>query len=782
MNGDATDRPPDEPLRHPSVLNPVAAYVVFGALWILLSDQFVALIIPGGSALHLANILKDWTFVLVTSALLYGILRHQARKIAAMARRESQAMADKARSQRLLSEILDNSADAIFAKDAQGRYLLFNQEACRVTGQRVIDVIGRDDSALFPPREAAVVRDNDRRVMEQDHIQTYEERLSTVDGEVTYLAVKGPLHDAQGNVSGMFGISRDITARKRAEEELRIASMAFESREGIMVTDANGVIVRVNQAFTRLTGFSPAEAVGQKPAMLRSGRNDKAFYERMWQSIIETGYWQGEVWNRRKDGELYAEWLTISTVRGADGAVTHYIGAFSDITKDKEAQAAIHRLAYYDSLTNLPNRRLLYDRIEQAIAGSNRSNAYGALLFMDIDHFKNLNDTRGHDVGDQLLIETAERLKSVLREGDTVARLGGDEFVVMLKELSDDPSDAAILARSVAEHLRLELAKPYCLSGPDFHCSVSLGVKLFRNREESVDTVLKHADLAMYQAKAAGRDAIRFFDPLMQTNLDKRAALESDLHTALKEGQFEVHYQPQCNGTRRTIGAEALLRWRHPEKGMVSPADFIPLAEDTGLILPIGQWVLETVCAQIADWSSSPDLRDLLVAVNVSARQFRQRNFVAQVKEALSRSGANPRQLKIELTESMVVQDMEDTFKKMQDLKSTGVGFSLDDFGTGYSSLAYLSKLPLDQLKIDRSFVVNLPVSRNDMIIAQTVIAMAKGLGLAVIAEGVETEAQRRFLEAHCCDAYQGYLFSRPVPTAAFEDYVAHGRQAILSA
>ncbi len=571
----------------------------------------------------------------------------------------------------------------------------------------------------------------------------------------------------------------DVSARRLAEEELRIAAIAFESQEGIMVTDAHGVIVRVNHAFTRLTGYRAEEAVGQTPALLRSGRHDRSFYDLMWQALRKDGYWQGEMWNKRKNGKIYAEWLTISAVYSPEGDTTHYVGTFSEITQNKEAQAEIHRLAYYDPLTHLPNRRLLLDRLGQALAGSARSGCHGAVLFLDLDHFKNLNDTRGHAVGDLLLAEVAKRLHCGVREGDTISRLGdtisrlgGDEFVVVLEDLSADTKEAAAQARLVGEKVREALARPYDLDGREFHCTASVGVTLFQNHDEPVDTLLKQADLALYQAKAQGRNCLRFFDPAMQSAIDEYSALEADLRQAVPLGQLLLYYQPQFDSKRRVIGAEALLRWQHPRRGLVAPDSFIPLAEETGLILPIGRWVIETACARIKAWSAGATTRDLRLAINVSARQFHQAGFVDEVREALATSGADPSRLKIELTESLVIDNVAETIARMQALKTLGVGFSLDDFGTGYSSLSYLKRLPLDQLKIDRSFVFDLATDPNDAAIVQTIITMGHTLGLDVIAEGVETEAQLERLDQFGCAAYQGYLFSRPLPLEMFDAWL----------
>lgn len=752
----------------PSALRPALVYAVFAALWILFSDQLAAALFHDPDTLTLVSMLKGWLFVAVTTLLLYGMVRRQLDLAAQLAAREQAALQAKADAQRLLTEISNNSSDAIFAKDSQGRYLLFNQEASRVTGVPAAQALLLDDSQLFPPEQARAVRANDLQVMMENRTLSFEETVDTQDGELIYLATKGPLHDSHGQVCGMFGISRDITARKQIEAELRIAAIAFESQQGMLLTRPDGVIVRVNRAFSSLSGYSAEDVLGKSPALLKSGRHDEAFFRAMWLQIHSSGYWQGEVWNRRKNGGLFLAWLTISAVHDEQGNITHFIGAFSDITDHREAEAEIHRLAYYDPLTQLPNRRLLQDRIQHALAASERNRQYGALVFLDLDHFKVLNDTRGHDVGDQLLVETAVRLSRHVRESDTVARLGGDEFVLLLEQLGHGPQEAATLTGNIVDKLREVLALPFQLGDTSFHASASIGIALFLGHGESAETLLKYADMAMYQAKAAGRDTLRFFDPTMQAELEERSQLSGDLYLALECGQLQLYYQAQLNDQRQLAGAEALLRWQHPARGMIPPDHFIPLAEESGQILPIGQWVLQTACRQLASWQAlgvpMPQL-----AVNVSARQFRQPDFVEQVNAALRDSGAAPAQLKIELTESMVLDNVDDTMAKMQALRALGISFSLDDFGTGNSSLSYLSRLPLDELKIDKSFILNLPHSRNDAIIAQTIIAMGNGLGLQVIAEGVETTEQRDFLRAHHCDAYQGYLFSRPLPVAEFD-------------
>jgi diguanylate cyclase (GGDEF)-like protein len=445
---------------------------------------------------------------------------------------------------------------------------------------------------------------------------------------------------------------------------------------------------------------------------------------------------------------------------------------YHDVTDIRLASVEIEKLAFYDSLTHLPNRRLLIDRLEQAMASSGRTGRQGALLFVDLDHFKTLNDTLGHDIGDMLLQQVAKRLESCVREGDTVARLGGDEFVVMLANLSEKAVEAANQVEIVAQKILHALNQAYRLAAHDYRSTPSIGVTLFRGHQSAIDELLKQADIAMYQAKRAGRNTVRMFDPAMQAAITARSAMEVDLRKALLEREFILYYQPQVDASDQVIGAEALLRWHHPERGLISPAEFIPLAEETGLILPLGQWVLETACAQLAAWAAMPQTAHLSLAVNVSARQFSLPHFVQQALAVIEQTGVPPAQLKLELTESLLLDNAEDVIAKMRALKDHGVSFSLDDFGTGYSSLSYLKRLPLDQLKIDRSFVRDILIDPNDAAIARTVVALGQSLGLAVIAEGVETVAQRDFLAANGCLTYQGYLFSPPLPREEFEAFV----------
>lgn len=685
--------------------------------------------------------------------------------------------------------------------------------------------------------------------------------------------------------------------------ELRIAAIAFETQAAVLITDLSPKIIRVNRAFEEVTGYTAEEVVGQNPNVLSTPqiRKNEAFYEEMWKDLLSKGKWSGEVLDRRKNGEIYPKWLTITAVKAPDGTVTHYVGSFYDITERKKAENAlrdsrenlhrllnsmaeaaygidtngdctfvnqsflrimgyrdedevlgknmhelihhtradgsaypmgeckiyrafqtnqaanvydevfwrkdgtgipveywshpietdgevigsivtfvditqrkmaeneIHRLAFYDSLTGLPNRRLLLDRLQHALVSTTRSGRHGAIMFIDLDNFKVINDTKGHDSGDVILIETARRLQSCVREGDTVARLGGDEFVVMLEDLGTQVKQAAAHAEDVGEKIRDNLNQPYVLDGNEYRSTASIGISLFVDRTSSADTLLKNADIAMYQAKGAGRNTVRFFNPDMQAVLEARTAIESDLHRALAGQQFKLYYQAQVDVDGRILGAEALLRWMHPVRGMISPTYFIPIAEESSLILDIGHWVLDEACRQLSLWRNDEQNCGLVLAVNVSAHQFKSPGFVDSVAEVIRKYRISPAHLKLELTESVVLDDLAGIVAKMHELKALGIGLSMDDFGTGYSSLSYLKQLPLDQLKIDKSFVNDIVSNQGDALMVQTIISMAHNFRLNVIAEGVETSEQLAFLKRHGCMVYQGYLFSKPVPIEEFE-------------
>ncbi len=560
----------------------------------------------------------------------------------------------------------------------------------------------------------------------------------------------------------------------QSEQRLLLAASVFHSsQEGIWIAAPDGKILEVNKAFTNITGYAAHEAQGNTPRMLQAGRHDAAFYAEMWETLTRTQEWAGEVWSRRKNGDVYPEWLSITAVKGKYGAIAHYVGTISDISHRKAAQDEVSHLAYFDSITDLPNRRLLTDRLNQAITASARSGHTGALLFIDLDNFKNLNDSAGREKGDRLLKLAARRIVGCVRESDTVARFGGDEFVVMLQNLSQNSGEATAQTRMVGEKILAALDHSYGFGSHRYHSTCSIGVALFSGDLEPPEELLKQADLAMYQAKQAGRNAIRFFDRNMQAMVSRRAKLEATLRQGLGKNEFLLYYQPQFDRDDRLTGVEALLRWQHPQRGLVLPTEFIPIAEETGLILPLGHWVLETACAQLAAWAARPERAHLTMAINVSPLEFQHADFERQVLSLIGKTGVNPNLLKLELTETMLVHDVEATIAKMTSLKVYGLRFCLDDFGAGFSSLSCVKRLPLDQLKIDQSFVRDVLTDPGDAAVANTIIALGKSLGIGVIAEGVETEEQREFLARNGCHAFQGYLFSRPLPLEALEDFAA---------
>ena len=560
-------------------------------------------------------------------------------------------------------------------------------------------------------------------------------------------------------------IFRRITEKQLEEDARRVAASVYNnSSEAMMLTNSENIIFGVNPAFTALTGFEPDEVVGKSPHALTSGDQGQEFWREFWQVLNTTGQWRGEVRNRRKDGTIAIDSLRIDTVHLAHEPKPIRITAFRDVTTEKASQEKMWQLANYDALTGLANRRSFLQTFEQELKRAERTGAIVALIFLDIDHFKNINDTFGHSVGDALLTTVASRLRKALRQVDTIARMGGDEFTIILSELSD-VHDIEDICQKILD----ELAAPTNVADHTIYVTASLGIAIYPDDCVEGEALLKSADQAMYEAKAAGRNMLRFFDAQVQAAVLAEAALEADLRTALERGEFRLHYQIQFDDASKPIGAEALVRWEHPQRGLLAPGAFIGAAEKTGLIVPIGAWVLEAACVQLAVWATQPEMQQLTLAVNVSANQFRQPDFVDRCLEIFARTGVEPNRLKFEPTESLLHKDVLDVVAKMTSLRAQGVRFALDDFGTGYSSLTYLRRLPLDQLKIDQSFVRDIPGEPNACVIVRTIIVLGQSLGLAVIAEGVETEEQRKFLADSGCRLYQGYLFGRPVPIDVFE-------------
>jgi len=668
-----------------------------------------------------------------------------------------------------LQATLDAIPDLLFDIDVHGiihNYHTNQPELLTVAPEKFL---GKSFHQFLSKQACTIIHEAINEALEKDVSIGKCYSINLPRGQATFeLSVSRKANDQDG-LARFVVLSRDITQRRAAEDELRVAATAFEAREGMMITDPDGTIVRVNKAFTEITGYEAEGVIGKNPRILSSGYHNAEFYHQMWDAIVEKGNWKGEVWNRRRTGEIYPEWLTITAVKNQEGKITQYVSTLTDISERKESEERINKLAFFDPLTQLPNRRLLQERLEQAIASSHRQHTLGALLFIDLDDFKTLNDNRGHHIGDLLLIAVADRLRNAVRKQDTVARLGGDEFLVVLEGLGKVHDDAAALAQHIGEKILASLNNHYSLEGQDYFNSPSIGICLFGDQPAQIDELLKQADQAMYHAKAAGRNTLRFFDPEMQAVTAQRFAMQNEIREALHQRQFQLYYQPQVDNTGKIVGAEALIRWIHPQRGMIPPLDFIPLAEESGLILAMGNWIFATACAQLMVWSKSPTTADIILSVNVSARQFQHPDFVAQLLLIIHGSGVDPRKLKLELTESMLVANPQDIITKMDALKTHGIKFSLDDFGTGYSSLSYLKRLPISELKIDKSFVNDILIDPNDAAIARMIIRLAQSMELTVIAEGVETKEQRDWLESEGCYKYQGYYFGQPVAVDYFK-------------
>lgn len=722
--------------------------------------------------------------------------------------------------------------DLVWLKDPEGIYLACNRQFERFFGATEAQIVGKTDYDFINQEQADFFRGHDRQAMQANKVTVNEEWLNFADNGYRGLfeTIKTPMLSQNGMLIGVLGIAREITERKAAEDKIQrhmqlYAALSQCNKAILHCTEHSALFLQICRAAVQLGGMKAAwvgliNAQSERIKPVASfGEGIEGLQHIEISSAADNPFGQGPTGIAIRSQQpcwcqdflndpIAAPWHEMGAQAGwaasaslplrqnneVAGAFILYAGevnAFDHAAQDllvemsmdinfalenfsreiarKQAEEEIERLAFYDPLTHLPNRRLLYERLQQAITTNACQGKQGAALFIDLDNFKTLNDTKGHNMGDLLLVEVAKRLQSCVREEDTVARLGGDEFVIILNGLSLDPEQAVFQTEMVGNKILAAINQPYQLQEFSHHCSASMGIGLFQNHDSTVDELLKYTDTALYQAKRSGRNSLLFYDPAMQAALEIRTALESDLRSALKENQLVLYYQMQVNHTGEILGAEVLIRWQHPVRGLVAPFEFIPLAEETGLILPIGKWVLDTACAQLKTWETEPQFCKLQLAVNVSALQFHQADFVNQVQETLQQHQLNPNRLKLELTESLVLDDIDDAIVKMQQLREFGVHFSMDDFGTGYSSLYYLTKLPIDQLKIDQSFVRNIGLTPTDAVIVQTIIGMANNLHIESIAEGVETEEQRAFLLQHGCQFYQGYLFSKPIPLAAFE-------------
>ncbi|MCL6577691.1 EAL domain-containing protein [Kyrpidia sp.] len=658
---------------------------------------------------------------------------------------------------------LKSIGDAVIATDEGGRVKFMNAVAESLTGWSSAEAVGRPIHEVFD-----ILNEQTRLPVEVPVTKVLQEGVQIGLANHTLLIPRygspvpiddsaAPIRDDHGRIQGVVLVFRDISAKRMSEERDRLASRVLESiSQGVVITDPTGRIVSVNPRASEITGYTLPELIGQTPHVFSSGRHDRAFYEKMWKSLTESGFWRGEIWNRRKDGRFYLEEIAISAVKDDSGNTTQFVGIFQDITQRRQMEEQIRYQADHDPLTGLFNRNRFKALLQSAIDEAGNT-GHLAVLFLDLDRFKFINDTLGHGVGDRLLQEAAGRLVAIMRPGDVVARLGGDEFIVLVRSSGEEREVA-----EVAERIAGVFREPFRLDGHELYVTASVGISVYPRDGLGGEILVKNADAAMYQAKESG-ETYQFYRPEMNAATAKRLNLENRLRRALERHEFTLAYQPQVDfRSGRITGVEALVRWLDPEEGVILPGTFIPLAEETGLILPLGRWVLEQACAQTKRWHEQ-GFRHLKVAVNLSMVQFHQKDLLEMVQEILQRTRLEPRFLELELTESAVMRNPGTAIRILSELRDAGIQIALDDFGIGHSSLNYLKQLPVDRVKIDRSFIRNMPVDSADVAIVTAIVTLAHHLGLRVLAEGVETDAQRDALRSIGCDEYQGYVFSRPV-------------------
>jgi diguanylate cyclase (GGDEF)-like protein/PAS domain S-box-containing protein len=667
-----------------------------------------------------------------------------------------------------LRTLINALPDIVCFKDGEGRWLEANDFDLKLFQLDKIDYHGKKDSelALYQDfyREALMNCETSDEMAWQAGVITHtEETVPRPDGSsLIFDITKVPLFHEDGRRKGLVVVGRDITERKQIEARQRLAARVFETTgEAIMVTDADANIVAVNPAFTRITGYLEREITGKHPCILGSDRHDKYFYRSLWRSLQQNGEWAGEIWGKRKNGQVFPEWATLSVVRDKAGNIQHYTAVFADLSEIRDAQETVEHLAWNDPLTHLANRALFLKQLEQLLAHARREGGFAEVLLLDIDRFKNINEARGFAVGDALLKAVAERLRRMLKPGQLLARLDSDEFAILLPDLCETIETAGREALAMTERLRDTLHGSIELEGETVHFDVSIGIALLpESLQETAADVLRQADMAMAKAKAKGGGSTVFFETAMGEGIKERFRLEGELRSAISREQLRLYLQPQVNAAGRQVGAEALVRWQHPERGLIFPNQFIPVAEASGLIVALDLWMLSAVCRLLAELSAEDN--DLRISVNVSPRHFQQADFVDDIKRLLASSGANPAHLVLEVTEGLMIADMGDVVAKMTELIALGIHFSMDDFGTGYSSLAYLKRLPIHELKIDKSFIQDAPVDPSDAALVEVILSVAQHLHLRVVAEGVETQAQADFLNARGHIIHQGNLYGKP--------------------
>lgn len=732
----------------------------------------------------LADIEHDllWTYLwLGTAAVITNILFWFMIRLVLIRQREAKTLSNRteelysANAQlRLQAQIVDQTHDAIISTDSQGRILSWNRGAEKLLGFAREEIQGEALQCLFSDEEYAFFQEEIFPPLLRTGQHEGEARLRRKSGEhfAAHLSLSR-LQDQKGNFSGMICYALDISERKKTEEWMRLAAKFLDNTtEALLVTDAAGTIIEVNTAFEEMAGFSRQEVLGQNPRILKSDRHDKAFYDKMWDQLRTKGHWQGEIWDRRKNGEIYPKWLSISAVNDERGNLTHYVAISADISDVKQNQERLEYLAHYDQLTGLPNRLLFNDRLQQAIRQASRDQQQVAVIVLDLDRFKEVNDSLGHSAGDALLVKVAALLNSNIRASDTVCRMGGDEFIIMMPAAGE--ADTVI---DIVQKLINAFSQPFLINGNTVYITPSIGISMYPQDSQTQETLIKNADTAMYHAKREGRNNFQFYQESMYNAVLERLTLKNRLHQALEKGEFQLFYQVKVDSvTEEVVGAEALIRWLHPKDGFINPGRFIPLAEESDLILTIGQWVIREACVQ-SMMLQKIGLAPINISVNLSARQLHQQNMPEIIESILRETGLPAKYLSVEITESMLMQDVENTIKTLAAIKQMGLGIAIDDFGTGYSSLNYLKRFPIDTLKVDRSFVMDIAKDDDDRAVIVSIIGLAHNLKLKVVAEGVETREELEFLKAHDCDMIQGYYFSRPLPLQDFAAFLKARRE-----